>query len=135
MTTRLLPVLVAIGIGALSAIFGAETAASSMQLPTIYVEPMTGGPGDWFVFTGADFVPGTVITVAFIDPDGDLVRFKGDPVTADSTGAFRLPIMPALDLARVTEREVTVQIGRWFARFTLEDDTYYEQLFYVLPYG
>ncbi len=122
-----------LGIGVLSTREYPAAASTRAQLPVIYVDPSTGTADTWIVFTGSGFPPGDNIRVFFISPTRELVRYANNPITVEQDGTFRLPVLPSQDLAVVPDRDVTVQLGRWIADFVLADDTYYEQIFVVVP--
>jgi hypothetical protein len=122
-----------LGIGVLSTQEYPAAASTPAQLPVIYVDPSTGTADTWIVFTGSGFPPGDTIRVFFISPTRELVRYANNPITVEQDGTFRLPVLPSQDLAVVPDRDVTVQLGRWIADFVLADDTYYEQIFVVVP--
>jgi hypothetical protein len=120
-------------LGFSTAVLAPVSAAPSAQVATIYVDPSSGSRQDWFVFTGEGFVPGTRVWVIFFAPDGQIWDLVDNPLLAAEDGTFRLPILPEQDLALVLGSPATVQLGLWIARFALDEETWYEQTFVVLP--
>jgi hypothetical protein len=131
MLRRLALVLVMAGLSVAATI--PVTAAARGQLPLIYVDPLSVSIEDWFVFTGSGFEPGTAIIASFIAPDGQPWDLTDNPLVVEGDGTFRLPILPVQDLALVTGRPATVQLGRWVATFTLTEEVYYDVGFVTLP--
>jgi hypothetical protein len=116
-----------------TAVLGTVRAAPRAQVPTIYVEPSRGSIQDWFVFTGEGFQPGARVWVIFFAPDGQIWDLVDNPLVTAEDGTFRLPILPEQDLALVAGSPATVQLGFWIARFALDEETWWEQTFVVLP--
>jgi hypothetical protein len=85
------------------------------------------------VFAGSGFEGRTPLMVYFWAPDGEPWELADNPLLTGDDGTFRLSIIPAVDFAIVPGRPATVQLGRWIARFTLPDESYYEQAIQVLP--
>lgn len=120
-------------VGVTCLLLSPALAAPTTQVGSIYVDPSTGSAREWFIFTGSDFASRTPMVVTFITPTGEIWDLVANPLVTEADGTFRLPILPEQDLALSPGNVATVQLGRWFARFTLDDTTYYEQPFTVLP--
>jgi hypothetical protein len=98
----------------------------------MYVQPSTGGVHSTFTFFGWGFAGDTSLHVTFTAPDGGIVPYAGSPITTESDGYFIFEIVPSKDLGTLLGRDGAIQTGRWVMSLILDENTYYQQEFYVL---